>query len=229
MSEPAKKKYHVCSRCGVEIVDTTERCPLCQHVLSPATGEENMTYPDVRVAVRKFRFLENLLLYLSLVAETVLVFLNVSLNPEILWSPVVGLGLLYVNVVVRLAVVGRSGYLFKTVSLAVTAILVLLGIDYLTGYRGWALDFVLPIGILLMDLGTLLLMIVNSRNWQSYMMLEILILLVSLVHLILFAEHIVHYYYLVSAAFLGSLFLFLGTLILGDRRARDEMRRRFHI
>ena len=38
---------------------------------------------------------------------------------------------------------------------------------------GWALTFVFPSAILAMVLATIILMIVNIRNWQSYMMMQL--------------------------------------------------------
>ena len=52
-------------------------------------------------------------------------------------------------------------------------VLFLEGIDLLTGASGWALTFVFPSAILAMVLATIILMIVNIRNWQSYMMMQL--------------------------------------------------------
>ncbi len=218
-----------CKNCGVEILDRTQKCPFCKCILEADEKENASMYPDVRVVVRKFRFFENLVLFVSILAETILVTVNYMADSAIWWSLIVGLVLIYVNVVLRLAVIGRSGYLFKTVSLVVAAVAVLLGIDYLTSYKGWSINFVYPSAILLMDLGILVLMAVNHRNWQSYMMMQLLMILMSLVPVILIAADVVTFPYLALIALFASVFLFLGTLILGDRRARTEMKRRFHI
>lgn len=218
-----------CQNCNIEILDRTDKCPLCRCVLE-AGGEENTAmYPDARVVVRKFRFFENLVLFLSIVAESILIMINYWTSTHILWSLIVGLILVYGNVVLRLAIIGRSGYLFKSISLIVIAVLMLLGIDYLTGYQGWSLNYVLPSGILLLDVGILLLMIINHRNWQSYMMLQIFTILLSILPLVLLAVGIVSFPYLSVTAFGISVFIFLGTLIIGDQRARTELKRRFHI
>ena len=92
-----------CVKCGVEILDKSERCPLCQHVLEHGGMEQKETYPDVRQTVRKFRFLENLILFLSIVTETILIYLNLQIHPQLMWSAMVGLCLIYGNVVLRLA------------------------------------------------------------------------------------------------------------------------------
>ncbi len=264
-----------CAKCGVEILDDGERCPLCQHVLehtpeppmqimqddnshttqskaaaiaddgsrgadnAAETGEsvslpmnwllDPAPYPNARIFVRRFRFLENLILFLSIVAECILIGVNVRFHPQFLYCIIVGLGLIYVNVLLRLAVIGRSGYRFKVVSMFLFAIVVLVAIDYLTGHRGWAVDYVLPGGILLLDIGILVLMIVDFGNWQSYMVGQLFSILLALVALVLVGigvgSRILPAFIVLGA----SVFLFLGTLIIGDRRARNELLRRFHI
>lgn len=218
-----------CQKCHVLILDDSERCPLCQHILQSDGEKMESAYPNAIGMTKKFRFLEKLFLFLSILTEFILLVINYNANPKFLWSLVVGLILLYANVVVRMAIVGKSGYMFKTLSLVILAIVVLLGIDYLTGYRGWSLNYVFPGGILVIDLALFILMLVNRRNWQSYMMPQIFSILLSLIPVILRMAGVIGFPYLVWIAFAVSVFLFLGTLILGDQRARTELKRRFHV
>ncbi len=37
-----------CRQCNIEVLDETERCPLCHSVLEPTIEVENM-YPDVKI------------------------------------------------------------------------------------------------------------------------------------------------------------------------------------
>ena len=211
------------------ILDRTDRCPLCHHVLEQGEQQGENRYPDAIQVTKSFRFLENLVLFLSIVAVCVVVGLNRMIHPDVPWSLIVALVLVYANTVLKMAVVGRSGYMFKTLMLVAIAVVVLLGIDYLTGYSRWSLGYVLPIGILAMDLMLLILVLVNRRNWQSYMMSQILMILLSVIPVILYLTGVIHFPYLAWAALGASVFLFLGTLILGDQRARTELKRRFHI
>lgn len=218
-----------CQKCNVMIVDATDRCPLCQHVLASdgQTGEDQ--YPNAIEVTKRFRFLENLVLFLSIVVECLLLFINYNVNPRVPWAVIAGLVLIYVNVVLRLAVLGKSGYLFKTLSLVALAVVLLLGVDYLTGYRKWSLDYVLPAGILVLDLALFVLTLANRKGWQSYLMPQLLMVILSLIPVILRETGIIQVPYLVWTALAASCFLFLGTLILGDQRARTELKRRFHI
>ena len=61
------------------------------------------------------------------------------------------------------------------------------------------------------------------------MMSELLTILLSIVPVVLLQMRIIHFPYLAWWSLGVSVFLFLGTLILGDQRARTELKRRFHI
>lgn len=196
---------------------------------SAASHDNGTRYPDVKGASRKYRLLENIILFLSIVGQIVLTTVDYMTDHEINWSFIVLLVVIYANVTLRLAIVGRNGYIFKIVSTFVFTVLFLEGIDLLTGASGWALTFVFPSAILAMVLATIILMIVNIRNWQSYMMMQLFLVLMSVIAMILVAVKVIWFPYLAMGAMGASLFLFLGTLIIGDKRARTELKRRFHI
>lgn len=196
---------------------------------STANHDNGTRYPDVKGASRKYRLLENIILFLSIVGQIVLTTVDYMTDREINWSIIVLLVVIYANVTLRLAIVGRNGYIFKIVSTFVFTVLFLEGIDLLTGASGWALTFVFPSAILAMVIATIILMIVNIRNWQSYMMMQLFLVSMSVIAMILVAVKVIWFPYLAMGAMGASLFLFLGTLIIGDKRARTELKRRFHI
>ena len=215
-------------QCNIEVLDETERCPLCHSVLEPTIEVENM-YPDVKIKTRRMMLLSRIYLFVAIVAEAVLVVVNHYGDFETAWSLVTGLIFFYGYLVVRFAILGKTGYIAKTIVLTLIAILILIAIDFVNGYRGWSVRYVFPAAIILVDAGILILMCVNRRNWQSYIMWQIFMILCSFVPIILYLTGIIYVPYLALAALGTSVFLFLGTLIIGDRRARVELKRRFHI
>lgn len=217
-----------CKQCKIEVLDETERCPLCDSVLEQTIEVENM-YPDVKIKTRRMMLLSRIYLFLALVAEAVLVAVNCFGQFETAWSIVTGLILFYGYMVVRFAILGKTGYMAKTIVLTLIAIGSLIAIDFVSGYRGWSVKYVFPSAIIFVDAAILILMIVNRRNWQSYMMWQIFMCLCSLIPIILYWTDVIHTPYLALAALGASVFLFLGTVIIGDRRARVELKRRFHI
>lgn len=217
-----------CKQCNVEILDETERCPLCHSVLEKTVEVENM-YPNVRTMTRRLALLSRIYLFVAILVEALLIYLNVLSDSEMFWSAIPGLAMLYGYLVLRYAILGKSGYKGKIIVLTLIAILMVVAIDFVVGYRGWSVNYALPSAILLVDAGILILMCINRRNWQSYMMWQIFMILCSVVPLVLYAVGIVTALILAVLAFAFSAALFLGTLIIGDRRARTELRRRFHV
>ena len=217
-----------CKQCNVEILDETERCPLCHSVLEKTVEVENM-YPNVRTMTRRLALLSRIYLFVAILVEALLIYLNVLSDSEMFWSAIPGLAMLSGYLVLRYAILGKSGYKGKIIVLTLIAILMGVAIDFVVGYRGWSVNYALPSAILLVDAGILILMCINRRNWQSYMMWQIFMILCSVVPLVLYAVGIVTAPILALLAFAFSAALFLGTLIIGDRRARTELRRRFHV
>lgn len=218
----------ICKKCNLEILDETERCPLCNSVLEHTMEVEDM-YPNVRVMTRKFMLISRIYLFCAIITEVLLVYINVMTDAEIWWSAISGLSLLYVYMLIRFAILGKSGYQSKVTLLALIAVLMLVAIDFLYGYRGWSINYALPVIILLVDMSILILMILNRRNWQSYMMWQLFMILCSVVSLVFSLIGIATRPFMGELAFTASVLLFVGTVIIGDRRARTELKRRFHV
>ncbi len=217
-----------CRNCNVEILDETEFCPLCHSVLEQTEELENM-YPDARHKTQKLLFASRLYLFCSIVLEFVLLMIDFNSETQVHWSLLVGLGLLYVYTVLRYAVIGKSGYRAKTIVLVLLAVLGTIAADFVTGYRGWSVDYVASGGILLMDATIIALMIVNRRNWQSYMMWQLSTIALAFIPAALYLAGIENNIYMAFLPLVTSVFLFLGTLMIGGRRASQELYRRFHI
>lgn len=219
-----------CKQCNLEILDEAERCPLCNSVLEHTIDVENM-YPNVWMKARKWALAGHIYLFVAILVEAVLIYINVLTEKEsgIWWSAIAGLGLLYGYMLIRFAILGRSGYKGKTMVLVAIAIFIAVAVDLVVGYQGWSVNYALPGGILLVDFGILFLMIFNFRNWQSYIMWQIGMICLSIMTLLLYFAKIVTAPYLSLIALAVSSALFLGTMIIGDRRARVELKRRFHI
>lgn len=223
-----------CEKCGIGIVDDTDHCSFCRSVVNKEKNKDYDInsiggYPDAVAMVRRFRFVGNLVLFLSIVAGVVCAGINYEVTPGLVWSVIVILGLIYANVILQFAIIGKSGYREKAIVVTLMGAVIVVGIDAITGYKGWSVNYVLPGAILLLDVGIMVLMIVNRRNWQSYIMSQILMLILSIVTCVLKVIGVITSPIVTQIAAAVSLFLLVGTIILGDRKARQELKRRFHI
>lgn len=217
-----------CRQCKLEILDETDRCPLCSSVLEHTIAVENM-YPNAKVKTRKWVFMSKVYLFCAIVLEVILYGINYVDNYKIGWSLITGLILLYGYLVIQLTILGQAGHKIKIVLLAAITFVMMVVLDLLIGYKGWSVNYALPTCIIILDIGIAVLMLINRRNWQSYIMWQILMLLVSGAMILLYIFGIMTSPYMMGIAVMCSGMLFLGTLIFGDRRARVEVQRRFHI
>lgn len=216
-----------CIKCHVEILDDTPSCPLCCSVLEATDEMENM-YPDARVSMRKRIFFSRVYLFCGILVEILLVALDRMMDSTIWWSAITGLGILYSYMVLRYAILGKAGYRSKLIVLSLIALVSTIAIDFIIGYRGWSVDYVLPAGVVLMDGVILGCMAVNRRNWQSYIMWQIAMILFSLIPMTLYLLGLEKNIFMAFAPLAASLAIFAGTMMIGGRRAWVELSRRFH-
>lgn len=217
-----------CKNCNVEILDVTEVCPLCRSVLIKNEEMEDM-YPNALNATKKLIFASRIYLFSALVIVLVLVGVDAHIDLPFKLSLLVGSILFYVYMILRYAIIGKMGYINKTMVLVVTAVLLAIGIDFSTGYRGWSVEYVISSGILIVDIGILVLMICNRRNWQSYIMWQLSMLVLSLIPPVLYWIGVEKNPYFAFTPITATIMLFVGTVLLGGHRAETELKRRFHI
>lgn len=219
-----------CKKCHVEILDDTQICPLCKSVLE-TTGEELLCngYPDVKAVSRKLSFVVRLYSFLAIIVEAVLITVNYLTYHGIWWSAISGIIILYFFITLNYSLRKNNGY--KTVILVqlIGAVLLVIASDFIVGYRGWSVNYVLPSAILLLNATIGILMIVNVSNWQSYLLMQILTVLLSCGCVILWKFNVITSPILTFVTFSISLCILLGTLIFGDRKAKAELKRRFHV
>jgi len=215
--------------CKVEILDKTDKCPLCNHVLEWDGSEKDDLYPNARIQRRKYQFLENVFLFASIVLWIVIFAIDYITDPNNLWSFTVGLVILFANVLLRLTILGKSPYMAKIIWTIIIGMAFLIEADFLTGNNGWGVNFAMPTALLIWDIAIVILMLfVNRRNWQSYIIDQLTALLASVVMLVLMLMKVITFPYYAFGVQVITILLFIGTLILGDRKAREELKRRFH-
>lgn len=219
-----------CKKCHVEILDDTSICPLCSSVLEES-GEETTSngYPDVKAVSKKLSFVVRLYIFLAIITETALIIINYLTYREIWWSAISGIVILYFYITLKYSLQKNNGY--KTVILIqlIGAVLLVIAADNIVGYQGWSVNYVLPSAILLLNATIGILMIVNASNWQSYLLMQILTVLSSGGCVLLWKFHVITSPILTFVSLAVSLCMLLGTLIFGERKAKTELKRRFHV
>lgn len=217
-----------CNYCNVKIIDATDHCPLCGSVIDTKEVGESR-YPNVLKKEKSISFIFRLVLFISIITTIVCVGINYSIEANVKWSLIVAFSFMYLLLILYVFVRENAGYRVRTFSICAAGLILVIAIDYLLGAKRWSVNYVFPSLIILLDIALLVLMIVNHRNWQSYILILICMVLISIVPIILYALNVVTVPYVAQIALIFSLMITLGTLILGGPRVKNELYRRFHI
>ena len=232
-----------CIRCKLIIDDDSMICPLCDGVLvrdeeeyKEAEKDESgiyisrsTTYPDVAPALRRIQLVIKIAIFAAVIAGVVSVVVNYYTYTGIWWSLIVCLLLAYgCFTLVYSFSTNRS--LQKIINVqSLLAIVVMIALDYLTGHMGWAVKYAIPITLMTIPVGVVVLMVINVESWQSYIMTEIVVCVVTCIFMLLHLLKLINSTILLLIAFFVSATILAGTIIFGSRLVSDELKRRFRV
>ncbi len=241
-----------CNRCNIEILDDALVCPLCRGVLQRNQDEDmraqqdideddigmdeiemykskSRMYPDVNPAMKKIKQVIKIFIFLSIVVEGVLILINYITYNGVKWSLICGAALVYLCFTICYSFQKNSGHKSKMFAQMVGAIILVILIDMALGYTGWSLNYVTPIAIMVFDVTILVIMMINSANWQNYILLQVAMLVVSVIFGILAAVGVVTWPLLTIIAAMVSAIILIATVVFGDKTAVTELSRRFRV
>ncbi len=220
-----------CLHCGVKIMDQTDVCPLCKCVVE-AQDEEAAPerYPDIRLKGRKLELIGRIVLFVDLVLGALAVLINYLQKGGIWWSGIVVGGLGYTLLILFFFIENEhAGYRSKALIGVACGAAYMVLIDYVFGFTHWSLNYAIPLSFIVVDAMIVAVMFVNIRNWQSYLLFQIFMILCSGICVLLSLFGVIEKPLMSYVAFGLSIVMFLAAFIIGGRRARNELKRRFHV
>lgn len=222
-----------CWNCGLQIKDPVNVCPLCKCIVEPVPGEETQQIYPFLHAEKEFKKIQlalNIYTFAAIAAAVVLIGINYAVKGNPGWVIIIAAFLVYGFITLKVSIQMHTGYRLKMIMQTLLGEAVLVLIDTQTGFSGWSLNYVLPAVLILMDLAVVILMAVNNRNWQSYIPLQLFIIALCVIPVVLYYRlRIVTNLTMAVIAMGFAVMVFVGTLIVGGKRARAELYRRFHM
>ncbi len=216
-----------CNQCGVHILDQTEYCPLCQNVIEDSGGIN--LYPNIPRKLRAMLLVFRIILFQAIIVSGLCIFVNYYYMSGVYWCWIVTALESYCAAMFYVMQKEGIGYRARTITGILGAVIIGLVVDEVLGFAGWSLDYVLPAIVILVHIALVILMIVNRRNWQSYLILQMGLFVISLLLIILIALGYITSPTLSFVAIALGVIVLLGTFIFGGNRSMDELKRRFHI
>ncbi|MBQ7066525.1 MAG: zinc ribbon domain-containing protein [Lachnospiraceae bacterium] len=221
-----------CKQCKIQIADDAMVCPLCNSVLEiekQGKKEETM-YPDIAMRTRIFRKIVRAYFVIAVLLEILLVVINTLTFSGIWWSVICGAAFLYLFLTLNFSISNHNhGHMLKITVQAIGVVLLAFLIDRTIGYKGWSLNYVMPSVMILVDVAIMILMIANSVNWQAYLSLQLTMVIFGVLGIVFCLVNVINKPILMFISAMLSFVLFLGTLLIGDKKAKNELKRRFHV
>ncbi|MCB6610437.1 DUF6320 domain-containing protein [[Clostridium] symbiosum] len=187
-------------------------------------------YPSISYDRGKLKKLTNILYLVLFTAAAITGLVNVLTYgiTETWWSLIAIGSIAYVAMTLRYSIMRRAslaGILIRQ-SLGVQVLLVI--IDYMTGFSRWSFNYAIPSLILFDVIAVVFLILINRLNWQSYFMYQIAITIFSFIPLILWAAGLITSPLMSIITVILSVSVLFITIILGDRSVKKELKRRFY-
>lgn len=187
-------------------------------------------YPSISYDRGKLKKLTNILYLVLFTAAAITGLVNVLTYgiTETWWSLIAIGSIAYVAMTIRYSVMRRASLAGILIRQSVGVQVLLVIIDYMTGFSRWSFNYAIPSLILFDVIAVVFLILINRLNWQSYFMYQIAITIFSFIPLILWAAGLITSPLMSVITVVLSVAVLLVTIILGDRSVKKELKRRFY-
>lgn len=218
-----------CEKCKVTVTGAPERCPLCQGDLTGNPEAERALFPVIPPPVHPHRTLIRFIALGTVALAAACVSINLSFPFGGWWSffVVAGAASFWLNFAI---VIRKLGNIPKTILWQVSLVSALaLAWDWATGFRGWSIDYVLPIicSCAMVSMAVIArIMRLRIEDYIIYLVLDGILGVVPLTLILLGVLRVV----LPSAVCVAVSIVSLAALLLFEGPAlRHEIFRRLHL
>lgn len=217
-----------CSHCKVYIREDHERCVLCENVLENKIEKSEEVFPDIPPFYESHLAIK-ILVFVSIVAVVLSFGINMIFPSNVNWPVLLVLGIL--SIWIGLIIVVQKRYHIPKKIIWQVLIVSLLSVfwDYKIGWRGWSIDYVIPIAsvsaMIIMYI-TAKIMKLSIRDYITYALIDGVF---GIIPIIFIAFDIVNVIYpsIISIGFsiisLSAVFIFQG------KEIKAEINKRMHI
>ncbi|MCQ2008397.1 MAG: DUF6320 domain-containing protein [Sporolactobacillus sp.] len=216
-----------CGKCKVSIRGKDANCPLCQSRLS-GTDEEEL-YPFVPTIYRQYELFFKLLIFVTIMIGVLCVAVNLILPDSGFWSlfVAVGIGCFWISLIYALQ---KKDNIPNNITAQVFILSALsLGWDWFTSWRGWSLNYVIPIACSVAMISLAIIAKVTKMPAEDYIVYFIIDIVFGIVPLILYFTGQVGFI-IPSVICISLSVLSLSALILFEgKNVLQEIAKNFHV
>jgi hypothetical protein len=208
-------------------------CPLCFSVLEGENILENdqIDYPKYDFFKPKYNIFLRIITFITIlvILSSILVNILTYENDQTLWAIIVILAMGYLWVLLRSTFKTKANAPTKLVIQMVTLSIFMFGIDYVTGYDKWSINYVIPFLSMASLLSIISLLVGNGVRFGEYSLYLFSSVLLGMIPFILWLFKLVDELWPSLAAASLSIATIIGMLVFADKETKEEIKKRFHI
>ena len=218
-----------CKECNIKISVRSEKCPICSSSIENIDSEFIEPYPKIEIDYRHFNSIR-LRIYLFLAIIVFFFVISVKLLTETdltyLFLSTSVFGYIWFNIYTIHKALKNVGYFILKQMLFLSGITLL--IDYSTGYRGWSVNYAIPLIIILAISSISAIAMFKPMQFREYFVYQITTSVIGVLSILLVIFNLSTVRWtLIFAAFYSALVM-LGMIIFADKKAKLEFKKRFH-
>ncbi|TLG75278.1 DUF6320 domain-containing protein [Culicoidibacter larvae] len=220
-----------CPNCQVELLEATNRCPICQKHLTAETDAVAQSFYPVYHPLKVHtiqRFTFKLTLFIAIAIVTLMIALQVLMGTVYFGANLIGALAIYGFILVNYTIMSRVNTGYKIVVQVAAIAVLLVYIDAANGAYWWSTIAVIPAAIIGAVIAILVIVNVQKMQWNTYIHYLISLLFLALMPVPLIILGIVPWLWLALAASLFAILTLIGVSLLSNKSLKSEFIRRFH-
>ncbi|WP_367924237.1 DUF6320 domain-containing protein [uncultured Ruthenibacterium sp.] len=213
-----------CESCRIDFATPVEICPVCG---GPLSGQnEKPVYPVLGFR-RRYHLVRRILLFCSILTVAICVFVNLAVMPHFWWWLIVATSFIYTWTALPhiLRTGGNAGGKILMQVVCMGALVMLL--DAETGWRGWSVDFVLPIILCIGIAAIMVVVLCNLTHWARYVLYQVVLALLGFLPLVFYWIDFSRVFWAAAVPAVMALASLTALALFGDRSIKNEFLKRF--
>lgn len=218
-----------CEKCKVTVVGEQPVCPLCQGQLSGAGDPQAATFPFIDTIMHRYNLLIRILFFISAVLVVICFAVNYMLSYPSFWSFFVAVGVVCMWLSVGIVVRKRHNIPKTILWQAILYSLLVLVLDWMTGWHHWALDYAAPCFLIVAILGMWAVAFILRLRLEDFLVYLLLDAVIGIVPAFFLAFDLVEAKIPSLLCVLASAISLIALLTFKDKAVGNEVKKRLHI
>lgn len=225
-----------CPTCKIDVATHQQSCPLCGTLLKKSDKKPTIVtqgYPKPE-PIHISKVLVRIFLALSIAVSVVVALINFLTyeQSQSYWSLIVIGGLVYAWLFFRQIIHTQGSYSRRVVGHMIVISAILVTIDALTHYKGWALTYVVPLLLVLATACLTIVIVSRPAKYYRHVMSMIGLILVDCMPFVIYLltdwQEMGVFWPSLSALSI-AIFIFLTMVIIAPKTTFAEIHKQFHI